>query len=286
VFVGAWPRAISAWNVQGAAALVRTLQCDADPVAIATAGSTTSLRLYAVLADGSAHEWRLRNTRSAQSAVRLARDRVRFRSQLVSETGEQWFLGGDDGAVYVWRTNALNRPPYGLAPQAGAITALASDATSRVLYVATSTGAVQMWLATPGPSVYRLTSERRARPSAAAPVTALVAARYAHRVYWTLDAHSEIFSSVVGSDGLGRVDALAAHTAPVTAIALSYDGALLASAAQDGTICVCSAPQLRVVQTLTVASTVRSLALPTNARRLYAGHDDGTVSIWEMPRFA
>jgi WD40 repeat protein len=76
---------------------------------------------------------------------------------------------------------------------------------------------------------------------------------------------------------------LEGHTKPITALAFSPDGTLIASGAEDNTIIVWDAKngnQLKVLQGHSGA--INSLAFSPDGKLLYSGSLDGTVIIWNL----
>lgn len=80
-----------------------------------------------------------------------------------------------------------------------------------------------------------------------------------------------------------KITQLEKHTKPITALAFSPDGTLIASGAEDNTIIVWDAKngnQLKALQGHSGA--INSLAFSPDGKLLYSGSLDGTVIIWSL----
>src|SRR5206468_9616080 len=76
----------------------------------------------------------------------------------------------------------------------------------------------------------------------------------------------------------------AGHTAPVTAVAVSGNGQLLASGSADKTVRIWDVATGKEKIVLSAhTGTVSSLSLHPNGQQLLSASEDGTIKIWQLP---
>ena len=102
--------------------------------------------LMSAQADGNVHLWNPVTGLSAGAAIPAGEmSPAQLNDLALSPDGEWLAAGGTDAAIYLWRFDALNRPPDRLAGSGGSVFSVAFSPDSQLLASAGWDGTIQLW---------------------------------------------------------------------------------------------------------------------------------------------